>query len=111
MLNKRDLVYKIVASIPKGKVVTYGQIARLTGLNARVVGNYLHNSPDPKKIPCHRVVNYQGKLAANYAFGGARSQRLKLEEEGLNIIKEGKVDLEEYLWKNAGKFTQRLVKT
>ncbi len=86
-------VYRLVQNIPKGKVVTYGQIARLTGTNPRVVGYALHRNPDPKNIPCHRVVDKNGRLALNYAFGGWREQKRKLLSEGVKFKTGMGVDL------------------
>ncbi|MBI3289973.1 DNA-3-methyladenine glycosylase [Candidatus Microgenomates bacterium] len=71
-------VYEIVKSIPRGKVATYGWVAKKVGISPRVVGNTLHKNVNPQKIPCHRVVNSKGKLAENYAFGGAKEQARKL---------------------------------
>lgn len=92
-----DEVYKVVKLIPKGKVTTYGEIARALGTkDARKVGWALHANPDPK-TPCHRVVNKDGKLAANFVFDGEAEQRRRLESE--EIVFEGnKVDLEKYIW-------------
>ena len=88
-------VYDFVKNIPRGKVATYGQIALFLGNRnyARVVGNVLHNNPDPEHIPCHRVVNAQGKLARSYAFGGIDVQRRLLESEGVVFKNEQMVDL------------------
>ncbi|MEX0622173.1 MAG: MGMT family protein [Candidatus Woykebacteria bacterium] len=98
MLNQEGL-YAIVAKIPKGKVSTYGALARLSGIkNARMVGGLLHKNPDPHKIPCHRVVNAKGKLAANYAFGGSEKQAEKLFLEGVQVS-SGKIDLQLFLWR------------
>lgn len=96
----KNKVYELVKSIPEGKVVTYGQIAEFFGNKhlARVVGNILHNNPDPANIPCHRVVNAKGEAAAHYAFGGADAQRARLEAEGIAFDKNGRIDLEKYGW-------------
>ena len=93
-------VYELVKSIPEGKVVTYGQIAESLGNKhlARVVGNILHNNPDPANIPCHRVVNAKGEVAAHYAFGGADAQRARLEAEGIVFDENKRIDLEKYGW-------------
>ena len=93
-------VYELVKSIPEGNVVTYGQIAKFLGTKhlARVVGNILHNNPDPANIPCHRVVNAKGEAAAHYAFGGADAQRARLEAEGIVFDKNGRIDLKKYGW-------------
>ena len=91
-------VYEFLKTVPRGKVVTYGQIAlRLGNKNlARAVGNILHANPDPVHIPCHRVVNSRGEVAANFAFGGAAAQRALLEQEGIVFAVNGHIDLEKY---------------
>ncbi len=93
----KDKVYDFLKTIPKGTVTTYGQIAAHLGNPklARVVGNILHNNPDPANIPCHRVVNARGEVAANFAFGGAEAQRKLLEEEGVVFGGDGRVVLRE----------------
>lgn len=83
----KDKVYEYLLTIPKGKVVTYKQIAEYLG-NAklsRVVGNILHNNPDEYKYPCYKVVNSKGKLSINFAFGGIEKQKEKLEAEGIEV--------------------------
>ena len=95
MSSLNDKVYEFVKSIPRGKVVTYGQIALYLGNRnfAKAVGNILHNNPDSEHIPCHRVVNAQGKLAQSYAFGGIEVQRRLLESEGVVFKNDQVVDL------------------
>ena len=93
-----ERVYEVVRRIPKGKVTTYGEIARIMGTkDARKVGFALHANSDPK-TPCHRVVNKDGRLAPNFAFDGEKEQRRRLEAEGVSFIKE-KVNLKKHLWK------------
>jgi len=94
-----ELIYDVVKQIPKGKVATYGQVAALAGNRrwARVVGYALHANPDPKNIPCHRVVNRLGEVSKAFAFGGENRQIALLEDEGIEV--EGnRVDLEKYRW-------------
>ena len=95
MSSLNDKVYEFVKNIPCGKVATYGQIAFYLGNKnfARAVGNIPHNNPDPEHIPCHRVVNAQGKLAQSYAFGGIEAQRRLLESEGVVFKNWQVVDL------------------
>lgn len=90
-----EKVYDVVKQIPRGKVATYGQVAKLCGNIhwCRAVGTALHKNPDPNSIPCHRVVNYRGELAKAYAFGGAIEQKRKLEMEGVCVVND-RVDLE-----------------
>lgn len=90
-------IYEAVKKIPRGKVATYGQVAEMAGDKkmARAVGNALHRNPDPENIPCYRVVNAKGELAAEFAFGGAGAQARLLEADGIEVV-NGKVDLEKY---------------
>ena len=99
-------VYEVVKKIPFGKVATYGQIARMCGSprSSRAVGYALHVNPYPCIVPCHRVVNREGRLAPAFAFGGADVQRELLEREGVAVTKEGSlyfVDMEKYRWKSS----------
>ena len=94
------LVYEQVKRIPKGKVATYGQIARLCG-NARMsrqVGWALHVNPEPYVVPCHRVVTKEGKLSKAFAFGGVNVQRELLAKEGVAFDFDGNVNMAEHLW-------------
>lgn len=95
-----ERIYEVVKRIPKGKVATYGQIARLAG-NAkwsRVVGYALHSNPDPDGIPCFRVVNRFGGLAPAFAFGGINVQAELLRAEGVEVGADNTVDLDRYMW-------------
>ncbi len=93
-----EQIYEVVKNIPKGKVATYGQVAMLAGNPrwARVVGYALHNNPLPGVIPCHRVVNREGRVATNFAFGGGATQRELLEKEGIIFEPDGHIDLDKF---------------
>lgn len=95
-----EKVYKIVETIPVGKVATYGQIARLCGSPraARQVGWALHVNPRPFVVPCHRVVNKSGRIAPSFAFGGEDVQRNLLLQEGVTFTDQNTVDLKKHLW-------------
>ena len=89
-----DQVYQAVKQVPKGKVVTYGQIAAKLGTrDARKVGWALHANKEGSGVACHRVVNSQGRLAPNFAFDGPEEQRRRLEAEGVKFINQNTVDL------------------
>lgn len=90
----REDIFATVATIPEGKVMTYGQVAAAAGYPgaARAVGNALHTNTDPYMVPCHRVVHADGSLGRNYAFGGPEAQRAKLVAEGVPFMGE-KVDM------------------
>lgn len=94
----KEKVYELLRSIPKGKVVTYGQIGTCLGNKnlSRVIGNILHRNPEPITTPCHRVVNARGEVAANFGFGGGEVQRRLLEEEGIVFEPNGRIDLRKY---------------
>ncbi len=97
-------VFDVVRRIPRGRVSTYGQVARLVGAprSARYVGYALRANPepgiDPGSIPCHRVVFKDGRMATGSAFGGEGVQHAMLEEEGVAFDEKGCVLMEEYLW-------------
>ena len=97
-MNTFEKIYEVVKSIPEGKVATYGQVALLAGNPrwARVVGYALHVNPEPGIIPCHRVVNREGRVAPGFAFGGEGGQRQLLESEGIVFETDGRIDLGKY---------------
>ena len=92
-------VYAIVREIPTGKVLTYGEIARLLGKPqaSRMVGYALKHVPTNNLLPCHRVVNAQGRLVP-----GWNEQKSLLLAEGICFKQNGKIDLEKYLWQYEG---------
>lgn len=94
-----ERVYEYVKTVPRGKVVTYGQVAAAIGAPrcARQVGWALHVNPEPGVIPCHRVVNREGRLVPAFAFGGEAVQAGLLEAEGVEVV-GGYVDLNKYRW-------------
>ena len=97
------VVWEMVRCIPKGTVASYGQIARLCGLegNARFVGYALHNVPFGAPVPWHRVINAQGKISFPPGSKNYKEQRRLLEREGIKFEKD-KIDLKRWGWK-AGK--------
>ena len=103
-MNFYERVYETVQMIPMGRVASYGQIALLCGnpRASRAVGYALHRNPLPGVIPCHRVVNREGRLAPAFAFGGEDVQRSLLEAEGVRVDEEGYVDMKMYAWYGPG---------
>ena len=93
-LFERD-VYNIVSAIPYGKVITYGQIATLSGYSqyARMVGRVLSCASSSEKLPFHRVVNSQGRLAPHWS-----QQRILLMQEGVIFKKNGCVNMKKCHW-------------
>lgn len=93
----KNRVETLVAQIPKGRVMTYGQIAALCGNSraARIVGGIAHfGNPD---LPWQRVVNKSGGLASGYP-GGKQGHRQVLEAEGVKVNEDLKVNIEDLLW-------------
>lgn len=99
-------VYNYLLTIPKGKVVTYKQIAEYLGNAklARIVGNILHKNPNENKYPCYKVVNSKGRLSKNFAFGGIEAQKEKLEAENIKVLNNS-VDLNKYQYNSKTYYT------
>ncbi len=93
----KERVYEIVRLIPKGKVMSYGQIAALAGnpLAARIVGGVAHYG-DPS-LPWQRVVMKDGGLATGYP-GGTEGHKTALEAEGIGVDEDYKVDIGRLSW-------------
>lgn len=93
-----DSVYRLVKQIPRGRVLTYGQLAsalRLRG-GARAAGHAMAACPSGRGIPWHRVVGERGRILIREPY--ASLQRKLLESEGTAIL-EGRVDLKRHAWK------------
>lgn len=94
----RERVYKIVRRIPRGRVMTYGQIAELLGegYTPRTVGFAMHSSPDG--TPWHRVLNAQGATSTGRVVLPHDKQQRLLEQEGVVFNQNNRCDLETYLF-------------
>lgn len=92
-------IYAVVRQIPKGRVATYGQVARLAGVprHARQVGYALHALPAASDVPWHRVINAKGRISLRRDLGPEITQQLRLEREGVCFI-GGRVPLGDYGW-------------
>ncbi|MBI5229503.1 MGMT family protein [Candidatus Micrarchaeota archaeon] len=90
-------VLVLVEKIPRGKVTTYGELARALGKPnaARAVGKALNKNPHPIKVPCHRVVRSDGRVGG-YALGARKKVKL-LKKEGVEI-KNDRVNLKKYFY-------------
>jgi len=98
--NFKNKVYQATQAIPKGKVATYGQLAKFAGnpKAARAVGVFMKNNPDAPIVPCHRVVSSDGKLTGYSGVGGITQKRKMLLDEGV-CFKNDHVDLFISKWK------------
>lgn len=90
-MNKLDQkVYRKLLAVPKGKVTTYGELAKAVGLEngQRVIGQIMNRNPFPVVIPCHRVVKSDGKIGGYYY--GEKVKTKMLSDEGITIS-DGKI--------------------
>jgi methylated-DNA-protein-cysteine methyltransferase related protein len=92
-----DPVYQLVKQIPRGRVTTYGALAKALRLRggARTAGRAMAATPSGKGIPWHRVVGDHGKLLIPEPYGSL--QRKLIQSEGIELV-EFRVDLKRYLW-------------
>lgn len=99
MSRTYERIYAVIRRIPRGRVATYGQVARLAGLanGARQVGYALHALRENTAVPWHRVVNARG--ASSLRGGGDVTQRLLLRREGVPSDAAGRVDLNVHAWR------------
>lgn len=95
----KEKVYTITSEIPKGKVATYGQIAKLAGNKnaARAVGMFMKINPHAPRVPCHRVVASDGSLTGYSGGNGIPTKRKMLVAEGV-VFNKNKVNLKISLW-------------
>jgi len=95
----REQTYQLIRHIPKGKVATYGQVAKLVGSPkaARAVGLSMKTNPDAPRTPCHRVVATDGSLTGYSGGQGISTKKEMLLQEGV-FFKGDKVDLSRSLW-------------
>ncbi|TKJ18102.1 MAG: DNA methyltransferase [Promethearchaeota archaeon Loki_b32] len=94
-----EKIVHIIKNIPKGKVLTYGFIAKLAGnpRAARQVSWTLHSSTKKYNLPWHRVINSKGIIALK-SIEDREYQKNLLEQEGITFSDEFKLDLKKYLW-------------
>jgi methylated-DNA-protein-cysteine methyltransferase-like protein len=97
--QRREAIYLALAQIPKGKVITYGNLAKLAGMpnSARLAGRLMCELPAGSRLPWHRVINSQGKLSLPEDSASYREQIKRLQKEGVEI-KNGKIKLSVYAY-------------
>jgi methylated-DNA-protein-cysteine methyltransferase-like protein len=102
-LSLSQSIIKVIKNIPRGKVATYGQIAMIAGNpnHVRHVVWILHSQSNKENLPWHRVINSKGKISLRPGEGFER-QKLLLEKEGINFMKENQINLVQYLWNPGG---------
>ena len=97
--QRKEAIYLALAQIPKGKVITYGNLAKLAGMpnGARLAGRLMCELPEGSKLPWHRVINSQGKLSLPENSDSYREQIRRLEKDGV-VITNGKIKLSIYAY-------------
>ena len=98
--NFFENVHAVAKLIPRGRVTSYGAIARYlgTGMSARMVGWAMNAAHMDKKIPAHRVVNSAGLLTGKHHFETPRTMQNRLEKEGVKVKNDKVQDFEKLLW-------------
>jgi methylated-DNA-protein-cysteine methyltransferase-like protein len=94
-------VYAVTRLIPKGRVTSYGAIARYlgTGKSSRMVGWAMNNAGSQKpKVPAHRVVNRNGLLTGKHNFGHPDLMQQLLEKEGVKVVKDKVKNFDKFYW-------------
>lgn len=95
--QNKSAIYLALRTIPEGKVIAYGQLARLAGLPgaARLAGKVLCGLPENTELPWHRVINSQGKISLPEGSPSYNEQKRRLEAEGIEF-KNNKINLRIY---------------
>ena len=98
--NFFDRVYEVARQIPRGRVTSYGAIARFLGAarSARMVGWAMNNAGGMEDVPAHRVVNRKGLLTGKFHFEGSNLMQQLLENEGVKIKDNQVIDFEKHFW-------------
>ncbi|HEX3867419.1 MAG TPA: MGMT family protein [Gemmatimonadaceae bacterium] len=100
--GSHERIYNVVRKIPRGRVTTYGTVARLAGLgaHARLVGYALAALPSGTSVPWHRVIDAQGRLSLERSSTGSGiTQRVRLGREGVTVDVAGRVSLVKFGWR------------
>jgi methylated-DNA-protein-cysteine methyltransferase-like protein len=96
-----SLVYDVAREVPKGRVTSYGAIAKYLGAgkSSRMVGWAMNGAGSQKKfVPAHRVVNRNGELTGRHHFGHPKLMQKLLEKEGIKVKHDKIVNFEKYFW-------------
>jgi methylated-DNA-protein-cysteine methyltransferase-like protein len=100
-----ERIWRVAARIPRGRVISYGQLAELAGLPraARQAGYAMAALPSGSRVPWQRVVNSRGEISPRRDPGGEQVQRVLLEREGIAFDAKGRIDLRRYGWRPEGR--------
>ena len=92
----RDKVYGFLKSVPRGKVTTYKELAKASGLHPRTVGLLMKNNKDPVSIPCYKVIRSDGSIGGYSGRGGIETKIMLLRKDGINV-KNKRIELRKHL--------------
>jgi methylated-DNA-protein-cysteine methyltransferase-like protein len=97
--SRQQRIWQALASVPEGKVVSYGQLAELAGLPgyARFVGATLKKLPKDTRLPWHRVINASGRISFERGSPAYQRQKQRLLGEGITV-EQGRISLSRYRW-------------
>lgn len=100
-MSSYEKIYEIVRQIPKGKVATYGQVARLAGMegSARLAGYALHRVPEGSDIPWQRVINSKGEISSYGEPEWTEFHKAFLKAEGITFDEKNRINLNIFQWK------------
>jgi methylated-DNA-protein-cysteine methyltransferase related protein len=95
-----EKIYAVVRRIPRGRVATYGQVAKLAGLpgRARQVGYAMYSLPKGTRVPWQRVINAAGRVSRRRIPGAELTQRVMLEQEGVRFGPGGRISFAQFGW-------------
>lgn len=97
MYTKSEKVYALLRRVPRGKITTYGELAKAAKLHPRTIGMLMKSNQDPVNIPCYKVVRSDGSVGGYSGRGGTKMKIALLERDGIPV-KSGRIDLKRHLY-------------
>jgi alkylated DNA nucleotide flippase Atl1 len=108
LVTRYEYIYEVVRRIPKGRVATYGQVAKIVGrCTPRMVGYAMAALPRGSNVPWQRVINHKGEISIRSRGDGAFRQRRLLQKEGVRFDSKSRVNLKKVRWNTPEIFTGR----
>ncbi|MFH1237193.1 MAG: MGMT family protein [Candidatus Aenigmatarchaeota archaeon] len=97
-VTARETVYSLLRKVPRGRITTYGALAKATGTHPRAVAMFMKHNPDPIKTPCYKVIRSDGSLGGYSGRGGVKTKTALLKKDGITLA-NGKIDLKNRLYR------------
>lgn len=95
MVSTREKVYAFLRKVPRGKITTYGALAKAAGTHPRAVAMFMKHNPHPVKTPCYKVIRSNGALGGYSGRGGVKTKVALLKKDGISF-KNGKIDVKNH---------------